>query len=89
MEFLPRTLVLCTRNKFKKSAERLKDFYSLSDYFGDACIAALNQKNSTSARLRRALGLRQLLLFYALLQQASFSQNTRMSLAKAFQPHWF
>jgi hypothetical protein len=33
------------------SAERLKDLYSLSDYFGDACIAALNQRNSTSLTL--------------------------------------
>jgi hypothetical protein len=69
------------------SAERLKDFCSLSDYFGDACIAALNQKNSTSARLRRVSGLRQLSIFYALLLQVSFSQNTRISLAKTFQPY--
>jgi hypothetical protein len=31
--------------------ERLKAFCSLSDYFGDACFAALNQKNSTSLTL--------------------------------------
>jgi hypothetical protein len=43
--------VSCPRNKFKKSAEQLKGFYSLSDYFGDACFMALNQKNSTSLTL--------------------------------------
>jgi hypothetical protein len=29
----------------------LKSFCALSDYFGDACFAALNQKNSTSLTL--------------------------------------
>jgi hypothetical protein len=29
----------------------LKAFCSLNDYFGDACFAALNQKNSTSLTL--------------------------------------
>jgi hypothetical protein len=29
----------------------LKGFCSLSDYFGDVCFAALNQKNSTSLTL--------------------------------------
>jgi hypothetical protein len=29
----------------------LKAFCSLSDYFGDACFTALNQKNSTSLTL--------------------------------------
>jgi hypothetical protein len=37
--------------KFRKSVERLKAFCSLSDYFGDARFAALNQKNSTSLTL--------------------------------------
>jgi hypothetical protein len=43
--------MLCPRNSFKKSAERLKGFCSLSDHFGDAFFTALNQKNSTSLAL--------------------------------------
>jgi hypothetical protein len=61
----------------------LKAFCSLSDYFGDARFAELNQKNSGLAALK------QLLIFYAPPQLASVSQNSRISLAKTFQPYQF
>jgi hypothetical protein len=72
----------------------LKDICLLSEYFGDAPFAALNHKNSTPAHLGWASGLRQLLIFYPPEifggpQRAPFSQNTRMSLAKTFQPLQF
>ncbi len=62
---------------------------------GTPAEAGLNQKNSTSARLRRALGLRQLLIFIrqrsrrinAPLQQASLSSRlggTQWSSQKPF-----
>jgi hypothetical protein len=74
--------VSCPRNKFKKFAERLKAFCSLSDYFGDASFAALNQKNSTSL----TLGTQTAFDFLRPASAGIFSQNTRMSLAKTFQP---
>jgi hypothetical protein len=60
--------------------ERLKAFCSLSDYFGDASFAALNQKNSTSL----TLGTQTAFDFYAPQQQASISQNTRSRSQKPF-----
>jgi hypothetical protein len=71
-------LVLCSRNKFKKAG----------DHFGDACLAELNQKNSTSTRLRRASGLRQLLILRPAAASV-FIPKCSMALAKIFQTHLF
>jgi hypothetical protein len=53
---------------------------------GTPVEAGLNQKNSTSSRLRRDSGLKQLLIFYALPQQASLSQNAQWRSQNLFKP---
>jgi len=53
---------------------------------GTSVEAGLNQKNSTSSRLRRDSGLRQLLIFDALPQQTSLSQNAQGCSQNLFKP---
>jgi len=56
---------------------------------GTPAVAGLNQKNSTSSRLCRDSGLRQLLIFDAPLQQASLSQNAQWRSQKPFNCNSF
>jgi hypothetical protein len=61
----------------------LKAFWSLSNYFGDACICGAKSKELGLAALK------QLLILDAPQMQASVSQNSRISLSKTFQPYQF
>jgi hypothetical protein len=53
---------------------------------GTPAEARLNQKNSTSSRLRQDSGLKQLLIFNALPQQESLSQNAQWRSQNLFKP---